>query len=189
MSVVLRCPNCGTTRETPGECEACGEAQVRYFCTNHSPGIWLAERACPGCGARFGERQRSAAPAAAVIPLRSPAPTRSAGLPSMPAPASRSAPSPKPAPPFRGESPRSITLPPTDDELETSSLYRTPWQRALSAALRARRAAILARGAGPPPVGIGGCLRRFLLTMGLLLIALATALFFFGRAVLHVLQP
>ena len=53
MSVVLRCPSCGTTQATPGECEACHEAQVRYFCTNHEPGLWLDGTSCPS-GARRG---------------------------------------------------------------------------------------------------------------------------------------
>jgi len=53
--VVLRCPNCGTIHPEPGECAACHEAQVRYFCTNHTPGMWLKAQACPQCGARFGD--------------------------------------------------------------------------------------------------------------------------------------
>jgi hypothetical protein len=53
--VVLRCSNCGTVQASTGECEACHEAQVRYFCTNHTPGLWLDVSACPQCGARFGE--------------------------------------------------------------------------------------------------------------------------------------
>jgi hypothetical protein len=53
--VVLRCPNCGTTQAGTGECEACHEAQVSYYCTNHSPGHWLEAPTCPQCGARFGE--------------------------------------------------------------------------------------------------------------------------------------
>ena len=52
MTVVLRCPNCGTTQATAGECEACHEAQVRYFCTNHDPGIWLTGPTCAKCAAR-----------------------------------------------------------------------------------------------------------------------------------------
>jgi len=60
--VVLRCPHCGTTRSTPGECEACHEAQVRYFCTSHNPGEWLDEPTCPRCGAKFGERPAPPAP-------------------------------------------------------------------------------------------------------------------------------
>ena len=39
--VVLRCPQCGTVQRDSGECEACHEADVRYFCTNHTPGQWL----------------------------------------------------------------------------------------------------------------------------------------------------
>ena len=53
--VVLRCPNCGTVRSTEGQCEACHEASVRYFCTNHAPGVWLDATSCPQCGARFGD--------------------------------------------------------------------------------------------------------------------------------------
>lgn len=53
--VVLRCPNCGTVQPAGGECEACREAAVRYFCTNHEPGLWLDSTACPRCGARFGD--------------------------------------------------------------------------------------------------------------------------------------
>lgn len=65
MSVILRCPHCGTSRGTPGECDACHEAEVRYFCTNHTPGLWLERPACAQCGARFGE---AAAPAPAAPP-------------------------------------------------------------------------------------------------------------------------
>ena len=58
--VLIRCPNCGTTQRALGECEACHEADVRYFCTNHEPGQWLDRNACPVCGARYGvERERS----------------------------------------------------------------------------------------------------------------------------------
>lgn len=53
--VVLRCPNCGTAQPTGGECEACREATVRYFCTNHVPGVWLDSASCPQCGAGFGD--------------------------------------------------------------------------------------------------------------------------------------
>ena len=56
--VVLRCPNCGTTKATSGECEACHEAQVRYYCTNHTPGRWLEGSTCSQCGAKFGDPPR-----------------------------------------------------------------------------------------------------------------------------------
>lgn len=75
--IVLRCPNCGTAQATEGECEACREAPVRYFCTNHVPGIWVDSPSCPQCGARFGEPapvRREAPP----LPERPrPRPTRS----------------------------------------------------------------------------------------------------------------
>jgi hypothetical protein len=53
--VVLRCPNCGTTQNAEGQCEACHESPVRYFCLNHAPGVWLDAPACSQCGARFGD--------------------------------------------------------------------------------------------------------------------------------------
>src|SRR3954467_6863166 len=52
--VVIRCPNCGTMQSALGECEACHEADTRYFCTNHMPGLWLDGPACSACGARYG---------------------------------------------------------------------------------------------------------------------------------------
>lgn len=55
MSVVLRCPACGTTQGHAGECEACSEGEVRYFCTNHDDGNWLDGPVCSRCGAKFGE--------------------------------------------------------------------------------------------------------------------------------------
>ena len=67
--VILRCPNCGTSKATPGECDACHEAQVRYYCTNHKPGHWLDASVCPQCGAKFGDPVR---PAARPIPPAAP---------------------------------------------------------------------------------------------------------------------
>ena len=67
--VALRCPSCGTTQAHPGECDACYEAQVRYFCDNHTPGRWLDQPHCEACGARFGEPTKtpvSRTPAAAA---------------------------------------------------------------------------------------------------------------------------
>lgn len=49
MSVVQRCPNCGTTQAAAGECDACHEAQVQYFCTNHA--AWMDAPRCPRCEA------------------------------------------------------------------------------------------------------------------------------------------
>ena len=60
MSVVLRCPTCGTTQGDVGECEACSEGEVRYFCTNHAGGVWLDGPVCGSCGAKFGDPPREA---------------------------------------------------------------------------------------------------------------------------------
>ncbi|MBA2707298.1 MAG: hypothetical protein H0U59_05795 [Gemmatimonadaceae bacterium] len=73
--VVLRCPNCGTTQGMTGECEACHEEQVRYFCTRHKPGVWLDKAACSQCGAKFGDPPAAAAPPPRSPPSRTPAPT------------------------------------------------------------------------------------------------------------------
>ena len=56
--VVWRCPKCGTTQSHSGECEACYDGQVRYFCSEHTPGLWLDEPICKECGAKFGETLR-----------------------------------------------------------------------------------------------------------------------------------
>jgi hypothetical protein len=69
--VVLRCPNCGTTTASPGECQACHQAEVRYYCTNHTPGRWLDSPKCSECGAALGEPAR---PAALPPRVRRPAP-------------------------------------------------------------------------------------------------------------------
>lgn len=79
--VVLRCPNCGTTKATPGECDACHEAQVRYYCTNHTPGRWLDTPACKQCGARFGDPARTPAAPSPSAPARTPAPASTSAPP------------------------------------------------------------------------------------------------------------
>ena len=66
MSVLLRCPTCGTTQGHGGECEACAEGDVRYFCTNHDEGIWLDGPVCSRCGTTFGEASRT--PPAVRVP-------------------------------------------------------------------------------------------------------------------------
>jgi hypothetical protein len=68
--VIIRCPNCGTTQGALGECEACHEADTRYFCTNHVPGLWLDGPVCSTCGARYGvarETRRPPPPARARV--------------------------------------------------------------------------------------------------------------------------
>ena len=91
--VVLRCSTCGTTQSHPGECETCLEGTVRYFCGNHSPGVWLDEPTCKLCGARFGE-----------TPSPRPEPT-----PFVPPP-------PRPA----GDTGRPLSRPPTPRRVEPS---------------------------------------------------------------------
>jgi hypothetical protein len=95
MSVVLRCRICGTTQGHVGECEACSEGKVRYFCTNHQEGIWLDSPVCSGCGARFGD------PARPSPGPRTPAgPTRPSGAPDFRAPGRRRPPEHPPEPDF-----------------------------------------------------------------------------------------
>ncbi len=82
MSVVQRCPTCGTTQSTAGECAACHEAQVRYFCTNHEPGLWLSGPTCPQCEARatLAARPSPATPAPISTTSARPARARPAAL-------------------------------------------------------------------------------------------------------------
>ena len=97
--VVLRCPNCGTTQASPGECETCHDADVRWFCPNHSPGRWLDGPACAECAAR---------------PRREPPRTRAAPPPRG---ASRGAPTPRD--PSRGAPPpEPLRRDPTHELLE-----------------------------------------------------------------------
>ena len=65
-----------------------------------------------------------------------------------------------------------------------------PWQRILSAVLRARLTAPGARErTGPPSAPLaGGCLRRLLVLIGLFMLVIAVTLFLFGRALVHALQ-
>ena len=66
-AVVLRCPVCGTTQTNVGECEACSEGTVGYFCGNHSPGRWLAGPQCDDCGAKVGEPPPMSPPSATTV--------------------------------------------------------------------------------------------------------------------------
>jgi hypothetical protein len=160
MSVVQRCPNCGTTSATSGECEACHGAEVRYFCTNHTPGVWLDAPACPRCGGRVGALPRSASAPPPVPTARKPAPARRA-----PAPA------PAPAPPDLVAAPS-----------------RTPlWPTLVKAALRARYLpAAAARGRERPLLpGVGGCLKGLVLLVVLLFLSIVIGGFLFGRVLLY----
>jgi hypothetical protein len=189
MSVVLRCTNCGTTKATPGQCEACHEAQVRYFCTSHTPGLWLATGTCPTCGARFGAATRPPAPPPPkpAVPVRAHPRSRT--------PASTPERSPAPSRPERlraaaGFSSSRERLRPVD-EAEIAAAGPPPmalWQKLLGAAIRARYMPTRdAPGLARLPIGssAAGCLKRLLLLGLLVFFALLIALFLFGRALLN----
>jgi hypothetical protein len=186
MSVVLRCPSCGTTRASPGECEACHEASARYFCTNHEPGEWLKAKTCEKCGARFGAPSRAVTLRPRRATVRSPP-----DAPEItPEPALVAAPSRLPSPELgsyalaRAER-RRIDI--AERELDPVRLSPPFWQQLLAAALRARRApAPTAPGSVLRPVarGLGGCVMRAVVVSLLLFMALLVALFFFGRSLL-----
>jgi hypothetical protein len=188
MSVVLRCPNCGTTRATVGECEACHEAQVRYFCTSHTPGLWLDAPTCPRCGARFGEAPRRASAPAPAMPARA-RPTASARAPASisgtPAPYSRRTPPESPAGIWGTREP---TPPAGAEEPDARGSRLALWQNILRNAVLAR---YMARTAAPArerrPIGgsAGGCLMRMMLLVMFLFVALVSALFLFGGALLQ----
>jgi hypothetical protein len=80
-AVVLRCVNCGTTQDTQGECEACHEGQVSYYCTNHKPGRWLDGPVCSQCHAAYGrdEPPPPAPPRRPSKPTPAPPPTSRKG--------------------------------------------------------------------------------------------------------------
>ena len=187
MSVVLRCPSCGTTRFGNGQCEACHEAQVRYFCTNHVPGLWLDTDVCPRC--HMGTAS-SAPPRPTSVPR---AVRRERERPPTPTP--RAAPAtPRPVIAPRGA--RAEATPAIDvragahgpihpEEREITVSGFTP-RSVLAAILDARAEHSRVTRTGSTA---GGCLRRLLMVVLLLAMGLGLALFLFGRALLHTLQP
>lgn len=186
MSVVQRCPHCGTTSTAAGECQACHAAEVRYFCTNHSKGVWLDGPACPKCGARVGApTPRDSAPAVAAR-TRPTVPVRPRARPSArPSEGySRSAETLKPKLATATGRGRSPAAPDLEREPDVSGMAL--WQQLLRAALRARREAATAptherprRGGGP-----GGCLRVLIIGV-ILVVTLFGALVMFGFSLLQ----
>jgi hypothetical protein len=181
MNVVLRCANCGTTQGHGGECEACSEGEVRYFCTNHDQGIWLEGPVCSRCGATLGDPPMRPAPA----PTPPPVPARRAGAPDFRPPTPRRPPE-RPLEPDFGRRPPG--RPDPDHAIDPEVVPRTPslgeLLEAISEARAHRRAPYEVdetRWAGPPRRGVGfplaGCLIR-LLSLGFLLF-LALAVFVF----------
>ena len=149
MSVVIRCPNCGFTQESLGECESCHHEAVQYHCTNHSPGRWLAGPVCDACGARYGERAGRPAPPPPPAPAPRPRrPPVTLDRPSTPTP---------PAPPRRP------TVEVLDDAPEVEEvIVWTPFGGRRVVRPRGGAGAPPYRGGGPasgwpfPPAGGGG---------------------------------
>jgi hypothetical protein len=171
--VVLRCPNCGTTKAAPGECQACHQAEVRYYCTNHTPGHWLDAPKCPECGARFGDPAHP--PVARRPRVRKPAPP-----PAASARRKRSV----PWLPERAVGPwvRRIRPPARDDGAtprygsdEAPDPRKASWPDLLREAAQARR---MRAEAKPVPdtaavgMALGGCLMRAVFLVVLLFAAL-----------------
>ena len=155
--VVIRCPNCGTTQRTLGECDACHEADVRYFCSNHEPGRWLDGPVCDACGARYGvERART-----------SPPPPRTRTTP----------PAPRPAPTIPRDEPDPIPVDAWPGVFDPST---RPEVFEVETSARDPRSAWPAEPFGPGirVVSASGCVRRLIMLI-VVLLALG-ALFVFG---------
>jgi hypothetical protein len=192
--IVLRCPNCGTTQAGPGECEACHEAQVAYFCTNHRPGRWLEAPTCPQCGARFGE----ASPAAKTMPPPATRPTPVTPMrqpvrePGSSSPWSRSAPRRGPSEPVSPPTAPPLPTPVREDP-------RTAEREAMTRRLRD----ILMRGPaagrypeargpetpGPPPPrnAMVGFIRRLMMLVFFFIVAMFLLSLFAGGPLLQIL--
>ncbi len=178
-AVVHRCPNCGSAQQDAGTCETCHEAEVRYFCPNHTPGRWLDAPTCTECGATVG-----AGPTRGVPPTR---PTRPATPPPIPpAPPRRT--TARPVPPRRVEP--TYEAPYDPPYVPPPAPASPPVRRPTLPELIARRAREMADervrrsmdpGALPPAVRVGlpsvvGCVGRVIMLV-LVLLALAVAAF------------
>ena len=170
-AVVLRCANCGTAQAGLGECEACHEGQVRYFCTNHTPGQWLESPACPQCGAQFGEPARA--------PRGEPAPAP----PPVAAPATRR---PRPMTEDGDSGPWSVG-PPEVDPSGYRGRVANPWAEIIAAAARAgmaRRTTERDEYEAARPRG-GGCLGRLMVMLLILFALFVIVPLFLGGALLQ----
>lgn len=170
--VVIRCQHCGTTQPVLGECEACHEENVRYYCPNHTPGRWLDVPSCSACGALVG------------VP-----PVKSRTVPRTPPP-----PPPRPRPPAR--EPIEIRPRPPRRDVRPERAEE-PREEVWSAPVRTSRRVELelldlvktmatraARSGGPrsaspaaPLSGLFGCLRK-LVILGVVLFILAMIAFY-----------
>ncbi len=168
--VVLRCPGCGTTQAQSGECDACFEGDVRYFCSNHSPGRWLAAPRCPECGANFGdpstERPSPTAGGAPTVPARR---TRRPGAPlSVPHDAAPGGAGARRAPPIvkdSGDAPSREDLLADFAEARARDAWEdVPWREPAAAA-------------GRTALPVAGCLVRLVLVVLLLIVIALVGLF------------
>ena len=174
-AVVLRCAHCGTTQSTPGECEACHEGQVRFYCTNHKPGRWLDGQVCSQCGAAYGRPDpRPAVPRTPKLAQASP--------PSSRRDTSEIASSRDRPDPWRGRSPPAV--PPEHDYVTEEAVARAKALKRLhdllGGAYARRRTAgdIGTPGYSVAPLIAGGCLRFLLLVFLFLLLS------FFGLSMM-----
>lgn len=179
MSVVLRCANCGTAQGHEGECEACSEGEVQYFCTNHDQGIWLDGPACSRCGAKFGNPPMRPAPAPPPVPAGR------AGAPDFRPHPPRRTPERAPEPDFEWRPPRP---PDPDHAADPEVVPRTPSLGELLEEISEARVRTRAPYEGdetpwaePPRRGVGfplaGCLIRILGLGVLLFLAFVVFLF------------
>jgi hypothetical protein len=192
--VILRCPNCGTSTATPGECDACHEAKVRYYCTNHKPGRWLDAPACSQCGAKFGDlerpRERPVPFPPAARPPRKVAPPE----PARPADPELSRPKPRPGPWSREEARRPFDPKPKESRPSPSlgdvRAEKMPeLLEAIARAGRRPRSETYTSSDAPPTRGApGGCLIRFVLLVMLLFMFLPLMLSLIGGSLLQMLE-
>lgn len=191
--VVLRCPNCGTTKAGGGECDACHEAHVRYYCTNHTPGRWLDTPACSQCGAQFGDPAR---PRAAAPPPGAPAaPTPTSAVDLIPERTGAVSWRPGTGGGSWGRRKRSHSseeAPITRDEgaaVRDAPAARLPeLLRTASRIRRTPREAMPSPEVDPFLVGraVGGCFRAALFTAMLLLLALVAMFVLLGGSLLQI---
>ena len=188
MSVVLRCPTCGTTQGHAGECEACSEGEVRYFCTSHDEGIWLEGAVCSRCGAKFGD-----APRKPPVSRTSSVPTPPAGAPDFRPPGRRRTPERPPEPDFGRRPPRRSER---EEPMEPEVLPRTPSLGDLLEEITVERGRAGGRyeaevpwaepRARRPGFPLAGCLVRIVGLVFLLIAATIICLFLlFGGFMIH----
>ena len=176
--VVLRCPHCGTTRASLGECEACHEAEVRHYCTNHSPGVWLNGPVCSECGARLGDTPKPAPP-------RPSRPEREKPSAEIPTSERRRWP-----PEMVGPWTRRRKMPPVSHDMPSETTSARPDYRTVTLADLIREAVLRARKTRPVPPHepeplavvppLAGCLLRSLILMFVLFMLFSFMSFFIG---------